>query len=158
MYKLALLSFALLAAPALAHAENHTYPATACDVAYGEDQVVSWDDGGIYSNASTWWRTLMCPLPVDRENWLDRIQVRAYDRNYSLDVSCRVVSTDPASASTTWGAAAQTTGSGPQLMTLNVARGNARAGVYSNLLCYVPQTFQGARSGILGFGFDGVLW
>jgi hypothetical protein len=155
MHKLSLATLALMITAGTAHADaRHYYPADACEVAYGEDQVLFWDDGGAYNAASTWWRTLMCPTPIHGGRYISAFVVRAYDRSYTQDVSCRFVySTD---GYTGWGTAASTNGSSTLPITIAPPGGTGR--IETSLLCYLPQTYQGNRSGLLGYTYDVVPW
>lgn len=148
MKAVALVVAALAVAPSIASATvvQQTFTGTNCNTAYGEDQTLYGDDGGIYSASSTWWRTALCPLNA---NPIYRYWVNALDRNYSLDVSCRVLQST--AYGVVWSTATTTTGSSPQAMTLQAA---GYWSTFSNLLCYLPQTYQGNRSAILGYSFE----
>lgn len=150
---LAVVTAATAACPVPVHAEAKiaTRPATTCSIGYGEDQVMFWDDGGAYNAASTWWRTLVCPLTLDTNLVIDRFRFTAYDRHYSLDVNCRAMATTRVGA-VSWGTAATTSGTSPS--PTYVALPNWTLGLQDfsiNLLCYIPATYSGQRSGLLSY-------
>ncbi len=157
LLSLALVTFAAGSARAWTKVPDHIISATNCVSVYGEDQVLYGDDGGIYSNASTWWRTAMCPTPMDRETYVSAVKIRAFDRSYNLDVNCRLTTQTTYDGWITWGPAATTSGSSTSAVTLELPASTWGSG-FSNLLCYVPQTYQGNRSGIVGYSFDGAAW
>ncbi len=154
MRALALALATMAIAPTTASATVMTMTGTNCHTAYGEDQTLYGDDGALYNAAPTWWRTALCPLPVS--TMIYSYWVNAYDRHNALDVSCRVVHNW--SNYVTWSSAITTSGSSSQKMTIGVNGLVGNFGTFSNLLCYLPQTHDGYRSGVLGYSYETVLF
>lgn len=132
--------------PASAGGFNISRSGLACEQAYNEGQVSYYEDGVFYSDATSWWRTALCPVNVDAYSYSPSPwSVFVYDRHYSLDVSCRLVSPTVGGGSS-WGQAVSSSGSGPNTQTLTLSPAGGRT-----MLCYVPPVYSGQRSGIVGY-------
>jgi hypothetical protein len=122
---------------------------TSCQHGYAEGQVSYFEDGALYNDSTTWWRTALCPTSVDIESTsgygYGQWRVQVYDRHYTQDVSCRGISLWY-HGGTSWGAAASSVGSSPSFQTLNVS-----VSVGDTLHCYLPAVYQGNRSGLVSY-------
>lgn len=164
MFSKTLIVAAALAALATAHDARaawpylfrHTAPALGCQIGYGEGSGVYWHDGGLYSDATGWWRTALCPITAYFAGATD-VTVSAVDMSYDQDVSCRMMARSTSDGWTGWGAATNSVGTNPSPQRLSLAA--VWAGTVSNthyVLCYLPPVYSGNRSGVVAYEFNAV--
>jgi hypothetical protein len=136
---------AVLYATAADAAGARYYTALGCQVAYNEGEALySPDEGALYSLATTWWRTVLCPIPPG-PNGVSDVAIWVVDNNPNLTMACRI-GYNEAGGAVSWFPFVYFNGNGAAWLNTSQLPNNKAYFVW----CSVPQVYNGARSGIKG--------